>query len=163
MQTLGRRESPQRALQDCKENASLESVVENSCDRGLHATTAPHERTALRESSKPGPYADRSACRDEFLNRTQQKGSWDQLFTTVRSVSREAMSWACISIISCFPDHGACRASRRHNLHPRAECHDDLLPAHQMGVQRATIPSTRPRAMVMCGPRTHEGGRKCKS
>ena len=79
MQTLGRRESPQRALQDCKENASLESVVENSCDRGLHATTAPHERTALRESSKPGPYADRSACRDEFLNRTQQKGSWDQL------------------------------------------------------------------------------------
>ena len=52
MQTLGRRESPQRALQDRKENASLESVVENSCDRGLHATTAPHERTLFVKAQK---------------------------------------------------------------------------------------------------------------
>ena len=44
-----------------------------ACDHGTN------ERTALRESSKPGPYADRSARRDDFLNRTQQKGSWDQL------------------------------------------------------------------------------------
>ena len=52
MQTLGRRESPQRALQDRKENASLESVVENSCDTGLHATTAPHERTLFVKAQK---------------------------------------------------------------------------------------------------------------
>ena len=152
MQTLGRRESPQRALQDCKENASLESVVENSCDRGLHATTAPHERTLfVKAQNQVRMRTDRLAAMT-FSTGHSKKGQG----STVRSVSREAMSWACISIISCFPDHGACRATRRHNLHPRAERHDDLLPAHQFGVHRATIPCTRPRAMTTSGPLTPE-------
>ena len=119
MQTLGRRESPQRALQDCKENASLESVVENSCDRGLHATTAPHERTLfVKAQNQVRMRTDRLAAMT-FSTGHSKKGQG----STVRSVSREAMSWACISIISCCPDHGACRASRRHNLHPRAIAH----------------------------------------
>ena len=83
--------------------------------------------------------------------------------STVRSMSREAMSLACISIISRFLVHGSCTATRRQDFHQRAKCRDDLSRAHQMGVQRATIPCMRPRAMAMCGPLTHQGGRKCES
>ena len=65
-------ESPQRALQACNENALQGSDVENSCDRGRHANTAPHGPTALRNSSKLGPYAGRAARRDQFLYRIQR-------------------------------------------------------------------------------------------
>ena len=51
----------------------------SSTKRSPGCNSCPAGSYALRESSKPGPYADRSARRDDFLNRTQQKGSWDQL------------------------------------------------------------------------------------
>ena len=163
MQTLGRGESSQRAPQSCNENASLESDVESACNSALYSTVASRRPTARQDSEQMVCSHTEQLIAMIFQTGSGENGHGKQCAWHVAVDQRWATSWACTSIFSRFLVHFTCRTTRRHNLHPRAERHDDLLPSHQFGVHRATIPCTRPRAMTSSGPLIPDSGRKCQS